>query len=238
MNGLFADLESYNEVARLLGDEFHILRYDCRGQGKSPRPESIYKLSDHVSDLEGLVQDLGITSSYLLGLSNGARVALEYARKNPEKSLAVVACDTYAYPSEILKLKLNSWLKAFKEGGAYHRFDVATPWIWGESVVNEKPELVKSYRIRAKDLEEHVFNGLVLGAMEGIIPLNEINCPIHFIAGREDVLTPPYLHQKMFDECSNKSLKNKFSIVPGGHASLLEYPETVVTEIVPFLRSL
>lgn len=238
VNGLFATLESYNDVVHQLGDEFHILRYDCRGQGKSPRPEGIYSLENHVTDLHDLVEELDIINFSMIGLSNGARIALEYSRRHPARVSGVVACDTYDKPSELLKLKLQSWLKAFEEGGAYHRFDVATPWIWGETVVNKRPELVAAYRERAEELEEKVLRGLVLGAMEGDIRLEDIQCPIYFIAGKEDVLTPPYLHEKMLSSCRESSYKHRLRIVAGGHASILEFPQTVKTEIVPFLRSL
>jgi 3-oxoadipate enol-lactonase len=233
INGLFADLESYNLVVNFLSDDFHILRYDCRGQGQSPKPEGIYSLNDHVCDLDALLAELQIYSAHLIGLSNGGRIALEFARRNPALITSVVACDTYDKPSELLKLKLGSWLKAYELGGAYHRFDVATPWIWGESVIQSKPELVETYRKQATKLESHVLKGLVLGAMEGEIELCEVLCPVLFIAGREDVLTPPYLHEDMKKRCK----KGKFRIVQGGHASILEYPQTIKTEVLPFLRS-
>jgi 3-oxoadipate enol-lactonase len=233
INGLFADLESYGLVAKYLEADFHILRYDCRGQGNSPKPEEIYSLDDHRSDLENLLNDLNIEKVCLIGLSNGGRIALSFAEQNPYQALCVVACDTYDKPSELLKLKLKSWLKAFEVGGAFHRFDVATPWIWGESVVQAKPELVESYRSQAANIEEHVLKGLVSGALEGEIEISSIQCPILFIVGREDVLTPPYIHEQMLGRAKNGKLK----IVQGGHASLLEFPNTVKIDILPFLRS-
>ena len=220
-------------MASILENDFHILRYDCRGQGKSPKPQGVYSLDDHTKDLEQLLNKLEITDLHLVGLSNGGRIALSFAELNPVRALSVVACDTYDRPTELLKLKLKSWLKAYEQGGAFHRFDVATPWIWGESVVQAKPELVESYRAQATNLEEHVLKGLVLGAMEGNIEISNIKCPVLFIVGREDVLTPPYLHEDMSQKVSGSKLR----IVQGGHASLLEFPVTVKTEILPFLRS-
>lgn len=232
INGLFADLESYQLVANYLKGSFHILRYDCRGQGKSPKPDGIYQLKDHVDDLEGLLNDLEIKEANFLGLSNGGRIALQFASLYPSRSLRVVACDTYDSPSEILKLKLASWLKAYEVGGAFHRFDVATPWIWGESVVQAKPELIESYRAQATSLEEHVLKGLVLGAMETSIEIEKIVCPILFIVGEEDLLTPVYTHEKMKKKCQLADVR----IVQGGHASILEFPHSVVSEILPFLE--
>lgn len=215
-------------------DEFHILRFDCRGQGKSPWPDGIYSLSSHVEDLDGLISKLNLEKFSILGLSNGGRIALEYARKYPKNVAKVIACDTYAKPSNLLKLKLNSWLSAFESGGATHRFDVSTPWIWGETVLKEKPELIEFYRGKAGTMKPHVVNAHILGAMEEEIEVSEIECPIQFIVGKEDVLTPPFYHEDMLE--NSKHNKSKLSIVPGGHASILEYPETIRKEVLPFLR--
>jgi 3-oxoadipate enol-lactonase len=238
VNGLFADLHSYDEVVKNLGDEFHILRYDCRGQGKSIKPIGVYTLSEHVLDLEKLIFKRGITELTILGLSNGGRIALEFARRNSELVKGVIACDTYDSPSELLKLKLQSWLAAFEKGGETHRFDVATPWIWSESLLKKNPKLIEFYRSKAGDIEECAVRGLILGAMKSSIPIEEIKCPIFFIVGREDVLTPPYTHEDMLSKSTKSLTRNKLSIVPGGHASILEFPQTVVEEIVPFVRSL
>lgn len=238
MNGLFADLNSYDEVVKNLGDEFHILRYDCRGQGESEKPLGVYTLSEHVLDLEVLIYKLNIKDFTILGLSNGGRIALEFARRNSELVRGVIACDTYDKPSELLKLKLKSWLEAFDLGGATHRFDVATPWIWGESLIKKNPSIIEYYRNKAGDIEDHAVKGLILGAMKSSISIEEIECPILFVVGREDVLTPPYAHEDMLNIFDQSSTRNKMRIVPGGHASILEYPHTVVTEIVPFVRSL
>ncbi|MBY0415928.1 MAG: alpha/beta hydrolase, partial [Bdellovibrionales bacterium] len=130
INGLFADTTSFDGASFYLREKYKFLRYDCRGQGKSPRPESIYHLSDHVEDLRGLLLKLDLGKIVLVGLSNGGRVALEYARLFKEDLVGVVACDTYDEPTPMIKAKLGSWLAAFETGGGLHRFDVATPWIW------------------------------------------------------------------------------------------------------------
>jgi len=238
VNGLFADLNSYDEVVKNFGDEFHILRYDCRGQGKSVKPAGVYTLTEHVIDLEILIYKLGISNFSILGLSNGGRIALEFARRNSEIVRGVIACDTYDKPSELLKLKLKSWLEAYDLGGATHRFDVATPWIWGESLLKNNPKLIEYYRNKASEVEDHAVKGLILGAMKSSISIEEIECPIFFIVGREDVLTPPFSHEDMLNKNTESSKRNKMRIVPGGHASILEYPQTIVKEIVPFVRSL
>lgn len=116
-------------------------------QGKSPRPNITYTLLDHVLDLRQLITRLQITNPIILGLGNGGRIALEYARLFSDTT-AVVACNTYDKPTPLLKAKLGSWLRAQEESGPLHRFEIAMPWVWGESAFGQNEELIMSYRER------------------------------------------------------------------------------------------
>jgi 3-oxoadipate enol-lactonase len=231
---LFADLTSFDGAVFYLREKFQFLRYDCRGQGKSPKPESIYHLEDHVLDLKNLLEELNLGKVLFVGLSNGARIALEYARRFPADVVGVVACDTFDIPTPMIKAKLGSWLMAHETGGPLHRFDIATPWIWGEDIFNEKSELFLSYRERAGALENHVVSGLLLGAMQTDIELSEISCPILFVAGKEDLLTPPFLHEKM----AAKAKRAEFREAQGGHAGLIERPAIMEKQILPWIETI
>lgn len=230
INGLFADISSYDAAAFYLKNKFVVLRYDCRGQGASPKPNSVYRLEDHVLDLEHLLQKLGITNFILVGLSNGGRIALEYARrfKTPK---AVVACDTYDKASPLLKAKLRSWLLAHEESGPLHRFDIATPWIWGEETFRDKEELIMSYRDKAGLTLDHVVKNLILGALETDIDVTEIDCPVLLVAGTEDLLTPVFYHEDMLAKLKHGELVK----VKAGHASLLERPTIMEKDILPWI---
>jgi 3-oxoadipate enol-lactonase len=187
-----------------------------------------------VTDLEHLLEKLEITNVVLVGLSNGGRIALEFARRfnHAEKKIrAVVACDTYDNPSPLLKAKLRSWLWAHEESGPLHRFDIATPWIWGEETFKEKEELIMSYREKAGLVLDHVVKNLILGALETDIAIGEIDCPVLLIAGTEDLLTPVFYHEEM-----QKKLKHGELVkVKAGHASLIERPGIMDKAIVPWL---
>ena len=232
INGLFASLESWNEVVENLSKNFRVLRYDGPGQGSGPKLEGTYSLEQLTRYLKELLDHLEIKEACFVGLSNGGRIALNFASLYPQRVSALVAADTYSRPSELLKRKLNSWLQANRIGGPTHRFDVATPWIWGESVVSERPELLDFYRERAALADDAVVEGLILGAMEDkAIDLNLVTCPVLLLAGKEDVLTPSFIHEEM----GRYLALGEFKEVAGGHASLLEYPDTVEDVVGPWL---
>jgi 3-oxoadipate enol-lactonase len=232
INGLFADLTSYDGATFYLKDKFQYLRYDCRGQGKSPKPESIYYLDDHVLDLKNLLEEKNLGKIILVGLSNGARIAMEYARRNPSDVVGVAACNCFDIATPMIKAKLGSWLMAHEQGGPLHRFDIATPWIWGEDVFNDKSELFLSYREKAGSLPDHVVKGLIIGAMQTDIDVSEIDCPILFVSGREDLLTPPFNHEKM----TAKAKRAEFKMSEGGHAGLIERPAIMEKQILTWIE--
>jgi len=214
-----------------LRDHFQVIRYDCRGQGSSDKPESIYTLNDHVEDLENLIEDYKLSNIILIGLSNGGRIAMEYSIRHFDKVKALVVLDSYDEPTPMLKAKLNSWKMAHEVGGPLHRFDIATPWIWGEEVFNSKHELLLSYREKASTLRPHVVKSLIDGALQTNIDLTKLKTKTLLICGEEDLLTPPFNHQKMLTKLTD----GKLIIVPGGHASVIELPNIMEKFILPWL---
>lgn len=220
----------------LLG-HYHILSFDPRGLGRSEKSKNnSYSLTDHVNDLEGLIEKHEIKKFHLFGLSNGGRVALTFAIANSDKVISVSVSDTYFSVSELLKLKLNSWYEAQKNGGAFLRFDVATPWIWGESLVQKRPELVQYYRDRANSIDSNVALGLIEGAMSGEISPSDIKFPLQILVGKEDLLTPPSYHENFYQKLQRNDCE--YVILSGGHGAPLEYPFQFAKKVHAFIQNL
>jgi len=231
LNGLFADLQSWERGMEHLRD-FYVLRFDGRGQGQSPKPAEVYDLETQVQDLLRLLLELDWPPCFLVGISHGGSLGLEFARRCPDRVKALVAADCHHKTTPLMALKLKSWLAAHHVGGPTHRFDVAAPWIWSESVMHDYPALIEHYRNKAGDHEEQAVRGLIEGALTVNINVEEIRVPVMLLAGEEDVLTPPFFMKSMnINQC-------QFRTTPGGHASLLEQPDIFENTIVPFLKGL
>jgi 3-oxoadipate enol-lactonase len=71
-----------------LAAHYLVVRYDRRGFGHSSAPMSEY--SD-AADLGHLLDGLGLPTAYLVGLSEGGRVALDFATLHPERVDGLVA---------------------------------------------------------------------------------------------------------------------------------------------------
>ncbi|MSO86699.1 MAG: alpha/beta hydrolase [Acidimicrobiia bacterium] len=78
---------AFARTGRLLAD-FHVVRYDRRGYGRSIAVGPSDRFDDQVDDLAEIV---GETPSVLVGHSLGGVVALAFAQRHPSLALAVVA---------------------------------------------------------------------------------------------------------------------------------------------------
>ena len=72
------------------------IRYDERGCGLSDREPAEMSFESWVRDLEAVVDACGLERFPLLGLSQGAAIALEYTARHPERVSHLILDDTQA----------------------------------------------------------------------------------------------------------------------------------------------
>ncbi len=82
-------------LAELARDRM-LVRYDERGTGLSDRDVADFSFEAMVSDLESVVDALGLEDFALLGMSQGAAISIAYAVRHPERVTAMVLCGGYA----------------------------------------------------------------------------------------------------------------------------------------------
>ncbi|MGE2833382.1 alpha/beta fold hydrolase [Mycobacterium sp. SMC-4] len=73
-----------------------LVRYDERGCGLSDWDVHEFTFEDWVTDLESVVEALGLERFPLLGVSQGGAVAVAYAARHPEKVTRLVLSGAYA----------------------------------------------------------------------------------------------------------------------------------------------
>ncbi len=72
------------------------IRYDERGCGLSDWSATDFGFDDWVSDLESVVEALGLDRFPLMGVSQGGAVAVAYAARHPDRVSKLVLCSSYA----------------------------------------------------------------------------------------------------------------------------------------------
>ena len=84
-----------------LSDGHTFIRYDERGCGLSDWEAGEFTFDDWVADLESVVEAVGLQRFPLLGVSQGAAVAVAYAARHPERVSRLVLCGGYARGREV-----------------------------------------------------------------------------------------------------------------------------------------
>jgi len=72
-----------------------LIRYDERGCGMSDWDVDRFQFDDWVDDLEMVVEAAGLDTFPLLGVSQGAAVAVAFAARHPERVSRLVLCGAY-----------------------------------------------------------------------------------------------------------------------------------------------
>ena len=94
LHGLRSYGRAWDPVAREFADRYHIVALDQRGRGDSGwSPEAAYYTDDYVSDLEEMVQQLGLKRFVLMGHSMGGANSIVYASRHPDQVAAAVIED-------------------------------------------------------------------------------------------------------------------------------------------------
>ena len=98
MTHLGYDIESpvWRHWVRDLSLNHRFIRYDERGCGLSDWEAMDFTFNDWVTDLESVVEALGLERFPLLGVSQGGAVAVAYAARHPERVSRLVLCSAYA----------------------------------------------------------------------------------------------------------------------------------------------
>jgi pimeloyl-ACP methyl ester carboxylesterase len=87
IHGWTLDLEAWEPQAAALAGSFRVIRYDRRGFGLS---EGTPGRAADTADLGRLLDHLRLDAATIVGLSQGARVALAFALGHPERVTALV----------------------------------------------------------------------------------------------------------------------------------------------------
>ncbi len=243
VNGLMMAIEAWQGLAADLLADYRVVRYDQRGQGGSEDPEGPHLIETHAEDLVALVaaltRDHGLETFHLVGLSSGAPAAVLAAAaieaETPGRVRSLTSCDGFVVADAHLKLVVRAWLAAHEVGGPVHRFDVATPWVWGQAFLRDQEDALASWRDAASATDPRRAHALIAGmaAYEADAgpALATLRCPVLALHGEDDVMTPARHGRALLRHATDGRLR---TVPEAGHAAPIERPAAVAAELRAF----
>ena len=92
IHGLGSSTRDWEYQVAAFASDYRVIAVDLRGHGQSDKPEGPYSIHLFVSDLVGMLGELGVTAAHLVGISLGGAVAFQLAIDRPAmvRTLTVV----------------------------------------------------------------------------------------------------------------------------------------------------
>lgn len=207
-------------------NNFRVIAYDVRGFGDSEMGNVKFSVQLFSLDLIGLMDALHIEKATLCGLSMGGYIAFSAMANFPHRFSRLVLCDTKCAGDDAgAKGKRMKTIDSIKENGKDKYVEESLKILFSPNSFVASPAIVSKIREMITVTSEDVLIRTLHALAErndhcGLLP--SLNVPVMLVVGRDDVLTPPGVMQKMHEKIPGSVIH---VIENAGHLSPLEKPE-------------
>ncbi|MDD5031030.1 MAG: alpha/beta hydrolase [Rhodoferax sp.] len=220
---------------------YNVLALDLPGHGRSQgnAPESVAQAADFIA---ALLDAAGVASAALVGHSWGALIALEAAARLKDRIshlvLIGVASPMRVSPA-LLDASVNDPEQAIKLVNVFSRNTLAPPpsalgpgtWVYGAGlalgrrVLASNPQVNVFYRgFKACDSYRNADSAIT-----------QITCPVLFLLGQHDQMTPPKAAQGLIAAARASSKTVRVQMLAVGHNQMTEAPDDTLFALRDFL---
>lgn len=212
---------------------WNVLAVDLPGHGRSEgeAPASVEAAADFVL---ALMDAAAVPRAALVGHSWGSLIALEATARRPERVSQLVMVGT-AFPMRVAPALLESSIsapdRAIAMVNTFSHSTLAPPpsalgpgtWLYGGSRALMK-------RILASNPKVNVFHRGFKACDDyrgGEAAMEKVRCPVLFILGRKDAMTPPQAAASLQRKADN----SRTVVLDAGHSLMTEAPDGVLDAI-------
>jgi pimeloyl-ACP methyl ester carboxylesterase len=252
-NGIACSTAYWTTLARRLRDERPVVEWDYRGHGVSGVPDDLdaVTMDDVMADLDAVLRAADAIPAVLVGHSFGVQVALEAARRWPERVAAIVAIagspgaplpdratrPTFGVLHAVERLRAHAPHRADEAWRAWWRsplLHLVARAVGGTSATVPRDIMLSYYdHVSTRDI------GLLLAMMRSmqhhdagdVVPTLEV--PLLALAGDADRLTPLPVMTRLALDAPYGELAVRHG---GSHTLPAEHPAWVLDQMRPLLR--
>jgi 3-oxoadipate enol-lactonase len=248
IHGLLLDRRSWDEQFVVFAEDYKMVRYDIRGWGDSAQEKAGEQFSPR-QDLLSLLEYLKIDKTYLLGLSGGGTLALDFTIEHPEKveALILIAAGLSGYElpmTESIQAFANQYYGALQQKDSAGAAE-ATVKFWTDGPRRRPEEVNAEARRRISEMtREHIErHGDFMGQGKDALLLEpaansrlaEVKVPVLIVVGDEDNEESLEVADRLEQGISGAK---KVVLHGVAHHPHMEQPEEFNRVVLDFLRSI
>lgn len=232
LHGLMIPGGMFDDVVGPLSYRHRVIVPDLRGYGSSRNLPPPYTAAQLASDVDALLDELGISSATILGYSHGGAIAQQLALDHPARCSRLVLAFTYSYNMVAFHEKIEGRLAPL----LIRLFGIKRFARFGASVGMKQLPRISVERI--VELMSQQDLGLMLTAWREAMAfdsrqrLSEIRCPTLIIAGGRDTALPLHHAKMLHAGIAGSRLE---LIEDAGHAFIWEKPDDFVRIVIEFI---
>ena len=233
-----ADCRMWDAQFEAFSEEYQVIRFDLRGFGRSNMPSCSFS---NYEDIKALLDFLEIKTVYLIGISFGGRVALDFTLAYPDyvKALVLGAPSVSgASPSERIRQFWEEEDAALEKGDLEGATELNLE-LWVDGPHREANQVSVEVRDRVREMQLAIFKKEVPDDVEEIDLdppaigwLGEVDIPVQVMVGELDLDEKLELADKLVKEIPDCS---KVVISGVAHMLNMERPEEFNQSVFDFL---
>lgn len=185
VHGIGSSSGDFANVIPALSEFCQPIALDLRGHGGSSRPEHGYHYDDYVSDLDQVLESVGLDQPIVLGHSLGGIITLLWASAHPDMARAIIIEDSPLRSGESFASFFDGWLRlnALPEAQVRAWYASENP-TWSDAILDQRAhDMVNTCRTAIEELRNLSLSGQGLDTADD---LSVISSPLLFVHGEPD----------------------------------------------------
>jgi pimeloyl-ACP methyl ester carboxylesterase len=218
---------------------FSVLALDLPGHHRSAGP-ALTSIADMADWLAALLDTAGVMRACVIGHSMGSLIALDFAARYPHRAthLALLATAApMAVSDALLDAALNRELEAIAMVNQWSHSTLAAkpsspgPGFWLHGMNQRLMERVSA--VGEPRLFHTDFSACNAYA-DGLARAAQVRCPVLFVVGRRDAMTPPRAAQTLAQVFAQAGVSYGTVMLDAGHALMTEQPDATLDALFAF----
>jgi non-heme chloroperoxidase len=198
-----------------------------------------WSMETYARELAALLDSLGVEKVTVAGLSMGGYQAFAFWKRYPERVASLVLCDTRANSDAPEALaQRQAFREAVETNGSAEAANRMVPNFFTRATCEANPELVETARamiLRQDPLAISEAMRAIAERPDSTGLLDSITCPVLFVNGDGDTVTPTAIAAGM----QARAARSRLEVIPdAGHLTNLEQPGRFNRILLEHLASL